>query len=42
MLSISPLSIGGYLVMAAGLFWHKHFFIFNAKKVVRKWQEQNR
>jgi len=38
----NPLYIAGYLVMAAGLFWHKHFFIFNDKKVVRKWQEQNR
>jgi len=28
--------------MAVGLFWHKQFFIFNDKKVVRKWQEQNR
>jgi hypothetical protein len=38
----NPVYIAGYLVMAAGLFWHKHFFIFNAKKVLRKWQEQNR
>jgi hypothetical protein len=38
----NPLYIAGYLVAAAGLFWHNHFFIFDEKKVVRKWQEQNR
>jgi hypothetical protein len=38
----SPLYIAGYLVAAAGLYWHNHFFIFDEKKVVRKWQEQNR
>jgi len=35
----NPLCIAGYLVMAAGLFWHKHFFIFNAQKVSSQWKE---
>jgi hypothetical protein len=35
----NPLYIAGYLVMAAGLFWHKHFFIFNAQKVSSQWKE---
>ena len=38
----SPLYIAGYLVAAARLYWHNHFFIFDEKKVIRKWQEQNR
>jgi hypothetical protein len=35
----NPLYIAGYLVMAAGLFWHKHFFIFKAQKVSSQWKE---
>ncbi len=35
----NPPYIAGYLVMAAGLFWHKHFFIFNAQKVSSQWKE---
>ena len=31
-----PLYIAGYLVMAAGLFWPRHFFIFNDKKSGKK------
>ena len=38
----NPLYIAGYLVGAAGLFWHKHFFIFDEKKAIRIWQQQNR
>ena len=37
-----PIYIAGYLVMAAGLFWHNRFFVFDEYKVLRSWQEQNR
>jgi len=31
-----------YLLIAAALFWHIKFFIFNEKEITKKWQEQNR
>jgi hypothetical protein len=32
----------GYLLIAAALFWHNKFFIFNEKEIMKKWQKQNR
>jgi hypothetical protein len=39
---LHPLYIAGYLVGAAGLFWHYRFFMFDEKKVIRIWKEQSR
>ena len=31
-----------YIIMAATLFWHHRFFIYNEKKAKKIWQEENR
>ena len=36
------LYICGYIVMAAGLFWHNQFFVFDEKRVLKRWQGENR
>jgi hypothetical protein len=36
------LYICGYIVIAAGLFWHNQFFVFNEKRVLKRWQGENR
>jgi hypothetical protein len=38
----TPIYSAGYLLMAAGLFWHNRFFIFDEKKVTENWQKENR
>jgi hypothetical protein len=38
----TPFYISGYLVMAAGLFWHNRFFVFDEKKAVKRWQQEHR
>lgn len=38
----TPFYISGYLVMAAGLFWHNRFFIFDEKKAIKRWQQEHR
>jgi diguanylate cyclase len=37
-----PIYSAGYLLMAVGLFWHNRFFIFDEKRVIEKWQKDNR
>jgi len=37
-----PIYSAGYLLMAVGLFWHNRFFIFDVKRVIEKWQKDNR
>jgi TRAP-type C4-dicarboxylate transport system permease small subunit len=32
----------GYLSIAAALFWHNRFFVFDEKREQRKWQKRNR
>jgi hypothetical protein len=34
--------ICGYIVMAAGLFWHNRIFVFDEKREQIKWQKKNR
>jgi hypothetical protein len=36
------LYICGYIVMAAGLFWHNQIFVFDEKRVLKKWQAEHR
>jgi hypothetical protein len=31
-----------YLSIAAALFWHNHFFVFDERKAMKKWQKENR
>jgi hypothetical protein len=38
----TPIYSAGYLLMAAGLYWHNRFFIFDEKKVTENWQKENR
>ena len=38
----TPFYISGCLVMAAGLFWHNRFFVFDEKKAVKRWQQEHR
>ena len=38
----TPFFSSGYLVMAAGLFWHNRFFIFDEKKAIKRWQQEHR
>jgi len=37
-----PIYSAGYLLMAVGLFWHNRFFIFDEKRIIEKWQKDNR
>lgn len=37
-----PLYFVGYLLIAAGIFWHNKFFIHTEKKVSKNWKEKNR
>ncbi len=32
----------GYLSIAAALFWHNRFFVFDEKREQKKWQKKNR
>jgi hypothetical protein len=34
--------ICGYIVIAAGLFWHNQIFVFDEKREQKKWQKKNR
>jgi hypothetical protein len=34
--------ICGYIIMAAGLFWHNQIFVFDEKREQKKWQKENR
>jgi hypothetical protein len=36
------LYICGYIVMTAGLFWHNQIFVFDEKRVLKKWQVEHR
>jgi hypothetical protein len=38
----NPLYIAGYLLLAAGIFWHNKYFIFDEKKLTTSWEEDNR
>jgi hypothetical protein len=38
----TPIYSAGFLLMAAGLFWHNRFFIFDEKKENENWQKENR
>jgi hypothetical protein len=29
-------------VLAAGLFWHNRFFIFDEMKAIKRWQQEHR
>ena len=42
MLYTHILYICGYIVMATGLFWHNKFFVFDEKRVLKKWQVEHR
>jgi hypothetical protein len=36
------LYICGYIVMTAGIFWHNQIFVFDEKRVLKKWQVEHR
>ena len=36
------LRLAGYIAIAATLFWHKKFFIFDNNKLKKVWQSENR